>query len=225
MNQTRPLFFVLALTGFALHGCVSQPASTEVAQVAAPTPLMQAAAEGDTKAVRRLIKQGESVNAVAPQGTALTEAAQAGQKDMVLLLLQEGADPNLGRAESGSSALHQAAAAGDVQSIRVLVAAGAKLDQRDTADLTPIAYAVRNGSLPATKALIAAGADVNVVMQGKSLLMHVVAQGSLLMAQVLIQAGADVNYQAASGETALTLARDRRQEDLEMLLLQSGARS
>lgn len=180
---------------------------------------------GDTKAVRSLLRQGESVNAVSPQGTALTQAAQAGQKEVVLLLLKEGADPNLGQAESGSSPLHQAAASGDVQSIRVLVAAGAKLDQRDAADLTPLAYAVRNGSLPAAKALIAAGADVNAVVQGRSLLMHVAAQGALLMAQVLIKAGADVNYQAVSGETALSLAREHRQEDLEMLLLQSGARS
>ncbi len=225
MNQTRSSLLALVLTGLALHGCTSQPTSTEVAQVSAPTPLMQAAAEGDTKAVRSLLRQGESVNAVSPQGTALTQAAQAGQKEVVLLLLKEGADPNLGQAESGSSPLHQAAASGDVQSIRVLVAAGAKLDQRDAADLTPLAYAVRNGSLPAAKALIAAGADVNAVVQGRSLLMHVAAQGALLMAQVLIKAGADVNYQAVSGETALSLAREHRQEDLEMLLLQSGARS
>lgn len=224
MNQPR-LPFLALLTALALYGCASQPVPTEVTQVSAPTPLMQAAAGGDTKAVRNLLNQGQPVNAVAPQGTALTAAAQAGQKEVVLLLLQAGADPNLEQAENGRSALHQAAASGDVQSIRLLVAAGAKLDKRDASDMTPIAYAVSNGSLPAAKALIAAGADVNVVIRGRSLLMHVVDQGSLLMAQVLIRAGADVNYQDASGQTALSLAQKRRLEDLEMLLLQSGARS
>jgi len=62
-------------------------------------------------------------------------------------------------------------------------------------------------------------------MDGRSLLMQAVELNSLLMAQILIRAGADVNFRSQTGMTALTIARDRQLGDLEMLLVQSGARS
>lgn len=211
------------LAGLLMVGCVSQPATT-VTAVSAPTSLMEAAANGDVAQVERLIKQGEPVNAVTDQGTALTRAAAGGHREVVRRLLIAGADPNLGVDQGQPSPLHYMVAAGDTQSMRALILSGAALDHPDANGLTPLALAARNGSLSVAKVLIQAGANVNAVYQGKSLLMHAVQQNSLLMAQVLIKAGADVNYRAEDGETALSLARRKRFVDLEMLLLQSGAR-
>ncbi len=208
-----------------LAGCSSPQARTDVTRVSAPTSLMQAAGQGDLARVQQLMNQGESVNAVSDSGTALTEAAANGKRETMLALLRAGANPNLGVAEGQSSPLHHAAAAGDVPALRVLIAAGANLEHRDGEGLTPVAVAVRGGSLPTINALIQAGADINAVMDGRSLLMQAVELNSLLMAQILIRAGADVNFRSQTGMTALTIARDRQLGDLEMLLVQSGARS
>ncbi len=208
-----------------LAGCSSPQVRTDVTRVSAPTSLMQAAEQGDLSRLQQLMKQGESVNAVSASGTALTAAAANGQRDVMLALLRAGANPNLGVAEGQSSPLHQLAVAGDVPALRVLIAAGANLEHRDAEGLTPVAVAVRGGSLPTINALIQAGANVNAVMDGRSLLMQAVELNSLLMAQILIRAGADVNFHSQAGLTALTIARDRQLGDLEMLLVQSGARS
>lgn len=73
------------------------------------------------------------------------------------------------------------------------------------------------------RALLAAGANVNVSQGGESLLMKVVASGDLLTAEMLLAAGADVHYRRADGTTALDLARASNNQDLEMLLVQAGA--
>ena len=59
---------------------------------------------------------------------------------------------------------------------------------------------------------------------GESLLMKIVGQGDLLMAEMLLAAGADVHFRAADGGTALQRARALGYPDLDMLLIQAGAR-
>jgi ankyrin repeat protein len=61
------------------------------------TPLMRAAKEGRSDAVKVLLERGAVVNARAMDGsTALTAAARTGNADMVKLLLEKGADPSSG---------------------------------------------------------------------------------------------------------------------------------
>ena len=57
------------------------------------------------------------------------------------------------------------------------------------------------------RALLAAGANVNVSQDGESLLMKVVEAGDLLTAEMLLAAGADVHYRRTDGTTALDIAR------------------
>lgn len=58
------------------------------------TPLHYAASKGQVKTARMLLEKGAIVNAPAPDGTtALMMAAFSGQRDMVQLLLDRGADP------------------------------------------------------------------------------------------------------------------------------------
>jgi uncharacterized protein len=224
MKKTVAPVLVAGFLTLLLHGCSSQP-STEAQSVGAPTPMMQAATDGNLSTVSSLVRKGESVNAVTGQGTALTKAAKAGHRDVVLALVRAGADPNLGVDEGQPSPLHHMTAAGELQGIRALIAAGANLDHRDEQGMTPLAIAAKNGNLPVARALIGGGANVNSVIQGRSLLMLVVERNSLLMAQVLIKAGADVNYRSSAGDTALQIAQGKNMADLVMLLVQSGARA
>jgi len=55
-------------------------------------------------------------------------------------------------------------------------------------------------------------------------LMKIVATGDLLTAEMLLAAGAEVNYRSDNGRTALDVARANSNQELEMLLVQAGAR-
>jgi len=80
---------------------------------------------------------------------ALVVAGFFGKEDMIRLLLDAGADPNgSGRKEdfagfhSHASALHQAVYSGSLESVRLLVQAGARLDATDKAySGTPLGWA------------------------------------------------------------------------------------
>jgi ankyrin repeat protein len=61
-----------------------------------------------------------------PGWTGLHAAARAGRADVVRLLLQHGAEPNVREAGDNTSALHWAAASGDVETVQALLDAGAE---------------------------------------------------------------------------------------------------
>lgn len=218
---------VAGLLGLSqLYGCASSGGATNLAveQVSAPTPLMVASAKGDLDKVRSLIANGSAVNAVGPQGTALSLAVAKSHHDVALSLLRVGARPDIASGDQ-PSALMLAAGNGDHALVHVLLAAGADVNRTDAQGDNAVAYAARAGNLAVVRELLNAGGNVNVTRQGESLLMQVVQNNDLLMSQVLIAAGADVNYTAPDGETALAIARLHHNRDLEMLLVQAGAQS
>jgi ankyrin repeat protein len=61
---------------------------------------------------------------------ALVHAAQSERRAAVAWLLAHGADPDAGSSQ-GCGALHPAAAFGALESVRLLVAAGADVDRRN----------------------------------------------------------------------------------------------
>lgn len=129
------------------------------------------------------------------------------------LAVGEGETPLMVAAESGSRRL-----------LQQLLSAGAQVNAVDARGSTSVIRAARNGHLSVVKLLVAAGANVNVSQDGCSLLMHIVESGDMLTAERLLAAGADVNYRSESGMTALDVARNNNYRDLEMLLIQAGAR-
>jgi hypothetical protein len=90
------------------------------------TPLISAARNGDTAAIRDLIAAGADpglpggVNGWPP----LMHAIHKNQKAAVVALLEAGADPNQ-RADGGSTALIMAAGYGNVEMVRLLLEHGA----------------------------------------------------------------------------------------------------
>jgi len=189
---------------------------------AANTPMMLAVARGDLEQVQALTSKGESLNTLTEEGTPLARAAVRGHDRIAWYLLSEGANPDLAD-EHGYTPLMIAARQGNRRMIQLLLSAGAKVNAISAHGDTPVMLAARAGNLSAVKALLEAGANVNVSKDGKSLLMHVVEGGDLLTAEVLLAAGADVNYADGSGTTALDLARQNHNQDLQMLLVQAGA--
>ncbi|BES73602.1 hypothetical protein RE428_46200 [Marinobacter nanhaiticus D15-8W] len=208
-----------------LSACVSPPKSANIDTVrsqAQSTPLLDAAAAGNMDQVQALVEADAPINTVAGQGTPLVVAAARGHDRVAWYLLSEGADPNLA-APDGRTPLIAASAEGSQRLVKLLLSAGARVNISGAGGETPVSAAAEAGNLSVVKTLLAAGGNVNIAPGGESLLMRVVRNGDLLMAEVLIAAGADTNFRAQDGTTALSIAREKRHRDIEMLLVQAGA--
>ncbi len=107
------------------------------------TPLTEAARDGKTAEIRRLLQQGSGVDEKDGDSyTALILAARSGHLEAVRLLLEKGAWVDLKRSD-GWTALHLAACYGHVEVAKELLRAGASTDIRDNHNKTALDVANR----------------------------------------------------------------------------------
>lgn len=181
--------------------------------LAACASLPELAAEGERRRLQTRIDRGADLEARGEQGcTALFFAAARGDATMVESLLAGGADPNA-RCQStrlaGTTALHGAASGTgrpghDDECIRRLVEAGAEVDARGPADVTPLSIASRQGNLVAARALLDAGAEVDHRdARGESALAWAAARGDMQLVQLLLQRGATCDIEACAPPSEL----------------------
>ena len=108
------------------------------------TALAAAARRGDTAMAAALLGAGAKVDAADPIGfTPLMEAARDGKAETVALLLDHDAGVARRAAPNGLelSALHLAAAAGQPDTVKLLVQRGAPIDALDSELATPLLWA------------------------------------------------------------------------------------
>jgi ankyrin repeat protein len=115
--------------------------------------LTTAAQMGSRRAVEELIRLGADVDAVSAHDVTPLGAAAA-YPEIVALLLESGATSH-----DRGRALHHAALAGAVDSIRLLADAGAKIDAEDYIFKTPLLCAAVSGHRNAVALLLELGAD------------------------------------------------------------------
>ena len=203
-------------------------------------------ATNDAAKVRLLLDHGAAVNNASTAGqTPLLVAAMSNPSaDVVHLLVKHGADVRAAD-KLQATALHRAAVAGDVETLRLLLDAGLDVNARDAAGFTPLMGAVSNGDPAAVNLLLARGARVNEVSGDGEVITHeparaqngLLALGSftaLLMAapnaspaitKALLVAGATVDARDVRGMTPLMLAVATDHYSLEKirLLLHAGS--
>ncbi len=125
--------------------------------------------------------------------------------------------------------LLDAAAAGDADGLRKLLAAGADCNARDGDGATALMLAAHAGAIELVKTLIAAGADVNATDErGWGALMKAaynadLDRGFADVAQVLIDAGANVEAPIGYGVRPLMLAAGYGETAVVETLLRAGA--
>jgi len=207
---------------------------------------------------RLLIEAGAKVNAldragVSPLCQALDEPAQgfetalmpaayraAQAVEIMKMLVEGGANldglhrplsklTRLG-AELYRLPLSLAAQYGNVEAVRYLVQAGAKLDAMDKGGMTALHNAILYGHWEAARILVAAGADVNMADPPLELTPLVLAVHPLSrpehageMIRLLAQAGADLDKSDADGKSPLLVAIGEGKLDVVSLLLSLGA--
>lgn len=212
-------------------GCASKNAvpndfqiNTLTQSIKEPSGLMTAISSGDEVAMKERILAGDSVNAEFEGQTPLRYAISAKQTRMVQILLRAGAQPNWAMQPGQESVLMLVSRLGLNDLVVAFIRSGMALDYADASGRTALTEAAMNGHLTTANVLINAGADVDIVFEGKSLLMHLVEQNSMLLVKPVIEAGADVNYVSNMGESSLSIAREQQLHELDLMLVQAGAR-
>jgi quinoprotein dehydrogenase-associated probable ABC transporter substrate-binding protein len=201
--------------------------------------LMNAIAGGDNDRVSFLIEKGANVNERDGIGhLPLQSAASQRVSEIVDILIKAGANVNA-RDSDGMTALLHAVNVNHVPSIELLAAAGADLEAGTEKGYTPLELAMGEGKFFAAKALIDAGAKIDVSNGPEQLtpLMVTATQlqpqkrlnqisggpTPLVLAQELIKRKADVNAATKDGVTALMIAAGHNNAPMIGLLMRSGA--
>ena len=113
----------------------------------------------NTHLISLLIKYGANVNTVSKYGeSALYYASKHGHKDIVSLLINNGADVNIGNADGNNQPIWAAAYKGHLDIVKLLVNEGANIN---FSKYEPIAWAAKEGHVDIVNYLIENGADVN----------------------------------------------------------------
>lgn len=125
--------------------------------------LFIAAAQGDTKTLSKLLKNGVSPNFKIEGITPLMAACTEGKIACVKLLLKHGADYSMHYGNSTKTALYSAVQKDKSKCLKLLLEAGADPNERyvEEGNSTPLMHACYLGHISCVRALIQAGADVN----------------------------------------------------------------
>ena len=233
------------------------------ALLAGETPLMVASRAGKADVVELLAAKGANLNARASRGqTALMWAVAQKHPAVVKVLLGRGADLHARSDEwsqvmavfphgildynrsiphGSDTALMFAARAGDLDSARLLVAAGANVDDEDAWGVSATVMAAHSGFRDLVAFLLNKGADANADKAGFGALHAAIMRRDEALAAMLLSHGANPNQPLRSwtpmrrssrdwnfapelvGATPLWLAARFAEPELMRLLLDHGA--
>ncbi len=164
--------------------------------------------------------------AVATPRLALVAEATADKLDAVRQLINAGVDVNAIDEDTDTTALMQAVGNGNVEMVRELLAAGARVNAKSKEGKTALLYLDTDATPELVGELLAAGAKVNQRdEEGNTILIELAdaEKEKPDVLQALIDAGAKVNARNKDGETALYSAAGSQNIENVRVLLRAGA--
>jgi uncharacterized protein len=165
------------------------------------------------------------VSLIAAASSELADAAMKGNQEAVRALLQGKANVNAPQSD-GTTALHWAVRADDLETTDLLIRAGANVSAANREGATPLLLASVNGNAAMLEHLIKAGADPNAALtkDGDTALMMAARTGKTEAIKTLLEHGALVNAKETWGDTpALMWAVSERHPDAVKILMEHGA--
>lgn len=193
------------------------------------TPLAEAATIGNAAIIDTLLTAGAEVDAAGADGqTALMVVARSGNTAAAATLIEHGADVNAREKWRDQTALMWAAAQSQPAMIELLLEHGADVNARSVVNdwprqvtgeprrmyrpfggLTPLLFAAREGCLECVRALVNAGANVDLPdPRGVTALFLAIDNFHFDTAKLLIESGANPNKWDWWGRTPLYSAVD-----------------
>lgn len=170
------------------------------------SPLYVAAASYQNDVVKLLLDSGAHADSESTYGSALTFAAATGNVEGAKLLLDKGADPNIGRSD-GLTVLMMAANCGSEPFVRELIDRKANVLSQTVTGATALTYAARGGHVAVGKLLLDTGLSPDRANSDmETPLMAAAMNGHADFVALLIENGAEVNKQDKFGRTPLLLA-------------------
>lgn len=191
--------------------------------------MSEAATVANADVIAQLLEAGADVESRSADGqTALMIVARSDRTEAARVLLEHGADVNAGESWRGQTALMWAAAQRQPAMVELLIANGAELDARSAVNdwprqvtgeprrmyrpfggLTPLMFAAREGCLECARALVEAGANIDLAdPKNVTPLYLAIDNFHFDTAKYLIQAGANPNKWDWWGRTPLYSAVD-----------------
>lgn len=162
--------------------------------------------------IERRIRSGKVANQEGDDGiTALHMAAQVGSLEVLLLLLENGAEVDR-QDELGRTPLALAAGSGQLAAARYLLARGASTNVSNLSGVTPLMHAVRARHYYLVRELLESGADINAVdVFGTDVLMHAATVPAVdqSVIELLFEHGVGVDTVDKQGLSAMYIARSR----------------
>ena len=155
----------------------------------------------------------------------VVRAAMSGDKSAVRTLIAEKADINAPLAD-GTTALHWAVRADDLETVDLLIRGGSNVKAADRYGLTALSLACANANAPVVRRLLDAGADANSADPNGDTALMIAArtEGGSEVVKLLLERGATVNARDKVVEqTALMWAVRANQAEAVRLLLGAGA--
>ena len=141
--------------------------------------------------------------------TPLFMAARCGHANVVELLLDNGAKPNMANV-AGDTPLLMAAYYGHKDVLELLLARRADSNIINEAGFTPLAWVAEKGHKDLVQPLLASGANVNMANQFHVTPLHWASnEGHEEVVKLLLDGGAEPNAADTKGQTPLQLSRMR----------------
>ncbi|XP_048250455.1 ankyrin repeat domain-containing protein 50-like isoform X2 [Haliotis rufescens] len=157
--------------------------------------------------------------------TPLMMAAVKGHRQVFDLLVRKGADVSLVD-DDGNNILHMACHGGHVGMLKhVLSQKVADINSKGKYGWTPVMKAARKGHRQMFDILVGGGADVSLVDDNGSNILHVACLGGHMdmVKYVLSQKVADINRRGQYGRTPVMMAAEKGHREVFDLLVREGA--
>ncbi|KAH0603795.1 uncharacterized protein H6S33_007454 [Morchella sextelata] len=176
--------------------------------------------------VSRLLQRKSDISSIdTHRNTALHKATFKGNREILHLLLEKGANPHL-RSNDGRTPLQIAVQDGNKPMVSLLLTGGANTSTRSRGPdrLTVLHEAVLNGDEEMVVLLLEAGADTSARSKSGLTVLHLAVQRkNIAIADLLLRAGVEVSARSKLGATALHLAVQHGIAKIVDLLLKAGA--
>jgi uncharacterized protein len=181
--------------------------------------MIEYAALGATSGKLQIVQEAGGSWSKAAARSALSEATEAGQLEVVEALLTVVITP-----EERGHAVCRATEQANLKALRILTTAGSSLEADCGAEKTPLLIAAHDGNEAFVDRLLSGGAKIDGKKDGgDTALIEAAGRGHVSVVQMLIDRGAEVNRRGKRRMTALMAAALNGQAKVAEILLGAGA--